>query len=60
VVLPHQDAPTGATEEYNGSTWTAGGSLNTARRQLAGVVSNCSFSFWWWISPGVTGATEII
>jgi hypothetical protein len=40
---------TGATEEYDGSTWTASpGSLNTARNQLAGCgTTNSSFSFWW-------------
>jgi hypothetical protein len=27
---------TAATEEYDGSTWTAGGNLNTARYNLAG------------------------
>jgi hypothetical protein len=25
---------TGATEEYNGTSWTAGGSLNTGRTQI--------------------------
>jgi hypothetical protein len=30
--------PTGATEEYDGSTWTTSpGSLNTGRNQLAGA-----------------------
>jgi hypothetical protein len=28
---------TGATEEYDGTTWTAGGSLNTARNDLGGA-----------------------
>jgi hypothetical protein len=28
---------TGATEEYNGSTWTTGGTMNTARYQLGGT-----------------------
>jgi hypothetical protein len=28
---------TSATEEYNGTSWTAGGSLNTARQSLAGA-----------------------
>jgi hypothetical protein len=28
---------TGATEEYDGSTWTTSNSLNTARRALAGA-----------------------
>jgi hypothetical protein len=32
------DTVTGATEEYNGSTWTSSpGSLNTARNALAGA-----------------------
>jgi hypothetical protein len=30
-------AVTGATEEYDGSSWTAGGSLNTARYALGGA-----------------------
>jgi hypothetical protein len=29
--------PTGATEEYNGSTWTSSGSLGTARYGLGGA-----------------------
>jgi hypothetical protein len=42
-------ANTGATEEYDGTSWTAGGNLNTARMQLArSRNSNSSFSFWWW------------
>jgi hypothetical protein len=28
---------TNATEEYDGTSWTAGGNLNTARRSLAGA-----------------------
>jgi hypothetical protein len=41
---------TGATEEYDGTSWTAGGSLNTARYYLGGCRnSNSSFSFWWTI-----------
>jgi hypothetical protein len=44
VIVP--GAPTGATEEYNGSAWTAGGSLATARLGLAGCgTTNSSFSF---------------
>jgi hypothetical protein len=34
-ILHHQ--VTNATEEYNGSTWAAGGNLNTARNALAGT-----------------------
>jgi hypothetical protein len=38
----------GATEEYDGTSWTSSGSLNTARDGLAGCRnSNSSFSFWW-------------
>jgi hypothetical protein len=39
---------TTATEEYDGTTWTAGGNLNTAREEFSrSRNSNCSFSFWW-------------
>jgi hypothetical protein len=40
---------TGATEEYNGTTWTSNPTgLNTARDGLAGCrYTNSSFSFWW-------------
>jgi hypothetical protein len=37
------------TEEYNGTSWTAGGNINTARsciKQVAGTQTS-SFSFWW-------------
>jgi hypothetical protein len=37
-----------ATEEYSGFSWTAGGNLGTARRQLAGCgTQTAGFSFWW-------------
>jgi hypothetical protein len=41
--------PTGATEEYDGTTWTSNPTgLNTARYDLAGCRnSNSCFSFWW-------------
>jgi hypothetical protein len=40
---------TGATEEYDGSSWTAGGTLNVVRFGLAGCgITNSCFSFWWW------------
>jgi hypothetical protein len=32
-----EEVLTATTEEYNGSTWTAGGNLNTARYFLAGA-----------------------
>jgi hypothetical protein len=40
---------TGATEEYDGTSWTTNpGSLNTARWLLAGCrYTNSSFRFWW-------------
>jgi hypothetical protein len=34
VVIPHSF--TGATEEYDGTSWTSPGSMNTARQHLAG------------------------
>jgi hypothetical protein len=47
-----------ATEEYNGTTWTTGGTLNTARNVLAGVgITNSCFSIWRVIPPN-TAATE--
>jgi hypothetical protein len=39
---------TAATEEYDGTSWTAGGSMGTARFSLAGCRNtNCWFRFWW-------------
>jgi hypothetical protein len=32
-----QPTITAQTEEYDGSTWTAGGTMNTARRRLGGA-----------------------
>jgi hypothetical protein len=41
-------AYTGATEEYNGSSWTGGGSLNTARSRFSRLWNtNSCFRFWW-------------
>ena len=49
---------TGATEEYNGTSWVAGGSLNTGRHSLAGAgIQTAALAFGGTI-PGVTGATE--
>jgi hypothetical protein len=31
------DSITGATEEYDGTTWATSNALNTARQQLAGA-----------------------
>jgi hypothetical protein len=37
-----------ATEEYDGSAWTAGGNMNTARQDLGGCgTTNSRFRFWW-------------
>jgi hypothetical protein len=36
-----------ATEEYDGSAWTAGGNLGTARYFSRLWNTNSSFSFWW-------------
>jgi hypothetical protein len=46
---------TGATEEYDGTTWTTSpASLNTARDALAGAGTQTSaFSFWWLYSSSV-------
>jgi hypothetical protein len=40
---------TGATEEYDGSTWTSNPTgLNTARGALAGAgTQTAALSFWW-------------
>jgi hypothetical protein len=43
---------TGATEEYDGSTWTSNPTgLNTARDFSRCRNSNSSFSFWWYTPP---------
>jgi hypothetical protein len=49
---------TGATEEYDGSTWTTSpGSLNTARRYLAGCgTQTAALAFGGYTA--ITGATE--
>jgi hypothetical protein len=39
---------TNATEEYDGTAWTGGGNLGTARQELAGCWnSNSRFRIWW-------------
>jgi hypothetical protein len=54
------DGNTNATEEYDGTSWTAGGTgLNTARRAYSrSRYTNSSISFWWCYHPTQTGATE--
>jgi hypothetical protein len=51
---------TGATEEYNGTTWaTSPGSLNTARRLLGGAgIQTAALAFGGDTTPPNTGATE--
>jgi hypothetical protein len=51
---------TGATEEYDGTTWTTSpGSLNTARSYLAGCgTQTAALAFGGILHPLVTGATE--
>jgi hypothetical protein len=39
---------TAATEEYDGSTWTSGGTLNTARHDLGSAgIQTAALGFWW-------------
>jgi hypothetical protein len=48
---------TGATEEYDGTSWTAGGNLNTARIDLAGAgIQTAALAFGG--TPPRTAATE--
>jgi hypothetical protein len=52
-----QGSPTGATEEYDGATWTSSNPLNTARYVIAGVgTQTAGLAFGG--TPPVTGATE--
>jgi hypothetical protein len=46
------------TEEYDGSAWTAGGNLNTARRNLAGCGTQTAGLAFGGVSTAGTGATE--
>jgi hypothetical protein len=58
VVLFPGSGITGATEEYNGATWTTvPPGLNTARRALAGCgTQTAALAFGG--TPPITGATE--
>jgi hypothetical protein len=50
---------TGATEEYDGTTWaTSPGSLNTARRGLAGAGTQTAALAFGGSIPAATAATE--
>jgi hypothetical protein len=41
-------AITGATEEYDGTSWATSNPLNTARRNLGGAGTTIiSIRFWW-------------
>jgi hypothetical protein len=52
-------AYTGATEEYDGTTWTTSpGSLNTARVFLGGAGTQTAALAFGGTTPTVTGATE--
>jgi hypothetical protein len=48
------DTPSSATEEYNGSTWTPGGTLGTARRYLGGCGTQTAGLGFWRYLPGVS------
>jgi hypothetical protein len=42
-------ANTGATEEYDGTSWTAGGNLKYCKNAISKYRnSKYSTSFWWW------------
>jgi hypothetical protein len=50
---------TGATEEYDGNSWTnSPGSLNTARSELAGCGTQTAALAFGGSAPAITGATE--
>jgi hypothetical protein len=54
----YDTAATAATEEYDGTSWTAGGSLGTARYQLGGAgIQTAALGFGGY-STVTTGATE--
>ena len=53
---------TGATEQYNGSTWTTGGTMNQARSELggAGASSSAAIGVAGYYAPGVSATnTEL-
>jgi hypothetical protein len=50
---------TGATEEYDGTSWTASGSLNTARENLAAAgIQTAALAFGGYTGTANSGATE--
>ena len=52
---PPAPAVTGATETYDGSTWTSGGSLNTARSMVASALQGTTTS-----ALCIAGPTQVI
>jgi hypothetical protein len=49
-----------ATEEYDGSSWTAGGSLNTAKKKFRRMWNaNSSTCFWWLSRTLIRSSTEL-
>mgnify|MGYP003114581548 FL=1 len=54
------DTKTGLTEEWNGSSWSSGGTVNTARKggMAAGANADSSVFFGGTAAPGVSTATE--
>jgi hypothetical protein len=57
VVILVTSSKSGATEEYDGTSWTTVNSLNTARRQLAGAgIQTAALAFGG--GPPSIGATE--
>jgi hypothetical protein len=49
---------TGATEEYNGTSWSKSSGLNTVRRLLAGAGTQTAALAFGGDAPPNTGATE--
>ena len=49
---------TGATESWNGTSWSQVDELNTARSSLSGAGTQTSALAFGGLSPAVTGATE--
>ena len=57
--LKSGDTVTNATEEYDGSSWTAGGNLGTARRYLAGCgIQTAGLAFGGIVSDKVTNTEK--
>jgi len=51
-------SPTGATESYNGTSWSPAPSMNTARSYLGGAGTQTASVSFGGKDPGTTGATE--